>query len=167
MICGAFCYFNLSFTIFIMLLYFGADHRGFNLKAALVEYVKSQGYEAVDMGAATYDEQDDYPVFAAAVAKKVSMDPERSRGIVLCGSGAGVDIVANKFDGVRSALAISPDEIYDARHDDNANVLAIAADFTSEDDAKKIVQIFLETAFSGEERFARRIGEIREIESEN
>ncbi len=150
-----------------MIIYFGADHRGFNLKAALRDYVKNQGYETVDAGNAAYDEKDDYPIFAAAVAKKISMDPERSRGIVICGSGAGVDIVANKFDGVRSALAISPDEIYDARHDDNVNVLALAADFTSEDDAKKIVQVFLDTGFSPEERFKRRIDEIREIEKEN
>src|SRR3989338_2425374 len=100
-----------------MVIYFGADHRGFNLKTALREYVKNQGYETVDAGNSVYDEKDDYPVFAAAVAEKISMDPERNRGIVVCGSGVGVDVVANKFDGVRSALAISPDEVYDARHD--------------------------------------------------
>ena len=118
-----------------------------------------------DLGAETKNENDDYPDFAKLVAKKVSLDYENSRGILICGSGAGVDIVANKFVNVRSALAISSDQIYDARHDDNVNVLSIAADFTKKEDAEKIVRTFIATPFAKEERFVRRLDKISQIEN--
>lgn len=147
-----------------MVIYFGADHRGFKLKEMLKEFVRVLGYEIFDCGNVQYDEADDYPMFAGVVAEKVGAAPEVSRGIVLCGSGTGVDVVANKFDHVRSALALNTDQVYDARHDDDVNVLAIAADFTDEETAKKYAQLFLETPFGGEERFTRRIKEIGDIE---
>lgn len=156
---------DTSYTI--MTIYLGADHRGFALKEALKTFVHDLGYEIFDCGNTQYEEEDDYPGFAAAVAEKISAAPESSRGIVLCGSGTGVDIVANKFDHIRSVLALNNDQIFAARHDDDANVLAIAADFTDEEMAKKYTQIFLETSFAGEERFSRRLDEIKEIEKNN
>jgi len=149
-----------------MVIYLGADHRGFNLKELLKSYLKEEGYEVVDLGNSEYKEDDNYPDFGAAVAAKVSLDPPQSRGILLCGSGVGMDIVANKFRNVRSALAISADQIYDARHDDDVNVLCIAADFTSEIDAKKIVEVFLKTPFAKEERFRERLEKISQIENQ-
>lgn len=149
-----------------MVIYFGGDHRGFKLKEVLKEFVKEQGYEVFDVGNVIYDEKDDYPDFAKEVAKKVSSDPEGSRGVLICGSGAGVDIVANKFQGVRSVLGVSTDQVYDARHDDSANILSFAADFTATADAQKMVQIFLQTPFSGEERHQRRLEKISQIENE-
>ena len=148
-----------------MVIYLGADHRGYNLKGAINDFLHDKGYEVVDVGSNSYDEKDDYPDFAAAVGKKVSSDPERSRGILICGSGVGVDVAANKFKNVRSALGITSDQIYDARHDDDVNVLSLAADYMSPDDANKIVQVFLSTPFSGEERFSRRIEKISQIEN--
>lgn len=149
-----------------MIIYLGADHRGFNLKERLKDFLKNQGYEIFDAGNVRYDEADDYPDFAAALAQKISKDPDGSRGILICGSGVGVDVAANKFRGVRSALAISADQVYDARHDDNVNVLSLAADFTSEGDAEKLVQTFIETPFAEkEERFARRIEKIAQMEN--
>ncbi len=149
-----------------MLIYIGADHRGFNLKESLKIFLKNQGYEVVDVGNIHYDDKDDYVDFAVAVAKKVSLDSEASRGILICGSGAGVDIAANKFRNVRSVLAISPDQVYEARHDDDVNVLSLAADFTSETDAQKITETFLETPFGKEERHQRRIDKISRIENQ-
>jgi len=153
-----------AYKLHHMVIYFGADHRGFNLKERLKDFLRSEGYEVADMGNARYEESDDYPDFAAKVAKKVSLDTERSRGVLICGSGVGVDVVANKFKNVRSALAISSDQIYSARHDDDVNILSLAADFISEDDAKKLLQVFLATPFSGDERHRRRLDKISAID---
>ena len=147
-----------------MVIYFGADHGGFELKGRLMAFVKGMGYETADMGDTAPNPDDDYPDFAAKVAEKVSADPANARGILICRSGAGVDIVANKFKGVRSALATTPDQAYDGRHDDDANVLSLAADFTSPEDAERIVKVFLGTPFGGDARFERRLGKIKEIE---
>jgi ribose 5-phosphate isomerase B len=150
-----------------MVIYFGADHRGFPLKEALKVALKSQGYEIVDLGAPSQVEGDDYPDYAVPVAQKISLDPVNSRGILICGSGAGMDIVANKFPRVRSVLAASPDQAYDARHDDDANILTLAANFINEFDAQKIARVFLDTPFTGEERYTRRIEKILQIENGN
>lgn len=149
-----------------MVIYLGADHRGFKLKEALKYYLKEQGYEVVDLGNARYDKEDDFPDFAAEVAKKVSLAPEEARGILICGSGTGMTIVANKFKNVRAGLAMSPDQAHAGRHDDDVNVLSLAADFTSEADAKNIVRVFIATPFGGEERYRRRIEKISQIENE-
>jgi ribose 5-phosphate isomerase B len=130
-----------------MVIYLGADHRGFKLKEALKYYLKEQGYELADLGNAVYDKEDDFPDFAAEVAKKVSLAPEEARGILACGSGIGMAIVANKFRNVRAGLAMSPDQANAGRHDNNINILCLAADFTSEEDAKNIVRVFLATPF--------------------
>jgi len=148
-----------------MIIYFGSDHKGFKLKEYLKNFVREQGYEIMDLGNFKYDEEDDYPDFAAAVAKKVSLEFDKARGILICGSGVGMDVTANKFPNIRSAVAISSDQIYDARRDDDVNVLSIAADFIPEADAEKIVKVFLETPFRGEERFKRRVEKISEIEN--
>lgn len=147
-----------------MLIYIGSDHRGFGFKEKLREFLRNEGYEVVDVGDKVYDEADDYPDFASAVAEKVGADPERRRGILLCGSGVGMDVAANKFAGVRSALGFSPDQVYAARHDDDANILSLPVDFLPEEDALKILKVFLATPFAGEERYKRRIEKILKIE---
>mgnify|MGYP001560086476 CR=1 FL=1 len=148
-----------------MVIYLGADHRGFNLKGAIKDFLQGRGYEVIDFGNNSYDEKDDYTDFAVKVAEKVSLNSETSRGILICGSGVGVDVTANKFKNVRSALGITSDQIYDARHDDDVNILSLAADYMSPEDANKIVQVFLSTPFSGEEKFSRRIEKISQIEN--
>ncbi|MBI5148005.1 MAG: RpiB/LacA/LacB family sugar-phosphate isomerase [Parcubacteria group bacterium] len=149
-----------------MIIYIAADHRGFKMKEALKDFLKELGFSAVDLGAERYEDGDDYPVFAARVAEKISADATGAdRGIVICGSGVGVDIAANKFPGVRSALVSFSDQAYVSRNDDDANVLALAADFMDEETAKKIVKTWLATPFSGDERHRRRIQKIKEIES--
>ena len=147
-----------------MLIYIGADHRGFKLKESLKSYLKANGYEAVDVGNLGYDENDDYPDFAFIAARKVSLDPDNSCAILICGSGVGMDVAANKFNNVRSALVLNPDQALASRKDDNSNALSLAADFVSEEDAVKIVFTWLQTSFSGEERHMRRLEKIRQLE---
>ena len=150
-----------------MLIYIGADHRGFQLKESLKNFLESQEYEVVDVGNDKFDEDDDYPDFAVLVAKQVSQDAINRRGILICGSGAGVDITANKFNGIRSVLAINAKQAQKSRSDDDTNVLSLAADFISEEEAVKILDLWLKTPFSGEEKHKRRIAKINEIENNN
>jgi len=146
------------------MLYIGADHRGYNLKEALKVYLRELNYVWEDLGAKELNPNDDYPDFALAVAKKVAENPEENRGILICGSGVGVDIVANKIKGIRSALCFDAKQARISRNDDNVNVLSLASDFISEGLAKEIVKIWLETPFSGLEHHARRIEKIKKIE---
>ncbi len=145
-----------------MFIFIGSDHRGFKLKEALKIFLKENGYEAVDVGNDHYDENDDYPDFAKAVAEKVAENPENNRGILICRSGVGVDIVANKFKGVRSALASNPEQARLSRNDDDANILSLAADFLSENEMREIISVWLETPFSGDENHKRRLQKIKE-----
>ncbi len=147
------------------MIYVGADHRGFKLKQELVAYLEDRGYKVADVGT-TSEEAADYPMISEKVAKKVQEDLN-NRGVLICGSGAGVCITANKFKGIRAALAWNENMAKSLRNDDNANVLCLAADYLTPDAAKAIAQAFLDTSFAGEERFKRRLEEIRAIEQEN
>ena len=150
-----------------MIIYLGTDHRGFKLKEHLKNSLKERGSEVVDLGNDNYDEDDDYPDFASVVAQRVSVDYEQSRGILICGSGVGVDIVANKFKNVRSALANTSNQAFDSRNDEDANVLSLGADYLTPEDALKIVEVWLTTPFSGESRHQNRLKKISEIELTN
>lgn len=142
-----------------MNIFIGADHRGFRLKEELRIWLIQSGYEVTDLGAADLLPTDDYPDYAVAVAQKV-ITTEDSKGIVICGSGVGVDIVANKVKGIRSALGSSVEEIKSGREDDDINVLALGADYTDFEKAKLLIKTFLETPFKNEERYLRRIEKI-------
>ncbi|MFH0750142.1 MAG: RpiB/LacA/LacB family sugar-phosphate isomerase [Candidatus Gottesmanbacteria bacterium] len=148
-----------------MTIFLGADHRGFQLKEYLKTYLTESGYTVVDCGNTVLDPNDDYPDFAFAVAKKVVEDLN-NRGIVICGSGAGVSIAVNKIDGIRASLAVTPEQVIDARSDDDINVIALASDYLTEPQAKAIALKFLETPFNPQERFVRRIGKITTQEHE-
>lgn len=146
-----------------MTVYFGADHRGFELKESLKKFVKNMGYEVEDLGARERKPDDDYPDYGTLVAEKVNKDPDNTRGVLICGSGVGMDVVANRYKNVRSALATLTDLAYDARHDDDANVLTLAANFTNEEDAKNIVKVFFTTPFDGNLRYRRRLMKVENI----
>ncbi|HVN26231.1 MAG TPA: RpiB/LacA/LacB family sugar-phosphate isomerase [Candidatus Paceibacterota bacterium] len=143
-----------------MTIYLGADHRGFALRDAIRKALEADGRTVVDLGNHVVDHDDDYADFAKAVALKVGEHPSDDRGIVICGSGIGVDVVANKFKGIRSALAMSPEHVAAGRRDDDVNVLALAADFTDEPTALATAKAFLETPFDPQERYVRRIEKI-------
>jgi len=149
-----------------MKIYIGADHRGFELKEELKKFLAEKGYEVEDAGAFKYDKDDDYPDFAEAVAEKVSKD-DSARGILLCGSGTGMDAAANKVRGVRATLAFSKEITRAARNDDDVNVISLPADFLKSQEAEEIAQTFLKTPFGAAERYQRRLKKIVEIEKKN
>ena len=142
----------------------GFDHGGFNLKSNICELIKASGHEVVDMGAYSLDPNDDYPDFAIKVAMEVSCS-NVTKGIVLCGSGVGASIAANKIKGVRASVC---HDLYSARqgveHDD-MNVLCLGGRIIDESTASELVKIFLNADFSGEERHLRRLNKINKIDS--
>ncbi|MBK9421734.1 MAG: ribose 5-phosphate isomerase B [Flavobacteriales bacterium] len=137
----------------------GSDHAGFRLKEQLIKYLSSRNVEVLDEGTRS-EESTDYPTYAHAVAKAVA-DGKMDLGIVVCGSGNGVNITANKHNGVRSALAWLPEIAELARRHNNANVLALPARFISTEQAEAITDAFLNATFEGG-RHQRRISEIEQ-----
>lgn len=146
-----------------MKVFIGADHRGFELKNRLKTWLVSEGYNVTDCGNTAYEKDDDFPDFSFAVADNVAKTPE-SRGIVICGSGGGVVIAANKVRGIRCATGVIPAEVRHNRAHDNINVLALSADYLSEDEAIDLVRVFLNTSFLGDARLLRRLKKIEERE---
>lgn len=144
------------------MIYIAADHRGFRLKEEIKKWLEVNHYEFRDLGAKEYDKNDDYPDFAIDIAEKVAI--ENARGILICGSGAGASIAANKVRGIRAGLCTSEKQSKAARNDDDINLLCLSADAVSVEDNIKIVSVFLETRFSSEERFIRRINKIKDYE---
>jgi ribose 5-phosphate isomerase B len=146
-----------------MRVYLGSDHAGFELKAHLAGHLAAGGYEVVDVGAHTFDPEDDYPAFCVATGERVVADPG-SLAVVIGGSGNGEQIAANKVIGVRAALAWNPETARLAREHNDANVVAIGARQHSLDEATALVETFLATPFSNDPRHARRIAQVAEYE---
>ena len=142
----------------------GSDHAGLPLKDTVIKRVEALAHAAIDLGAYEYEAHDDYPDFALAVARAV-VEGRADRGIILCGSGVGASIVANKVSGIRAAVC---HDTYSARqgveHDD-MNVLAIGARIVGSSLARDIVEAFVSAAFTGEERHARRLEKVKAIEA--
>ena len=149
------------------MIYLATDHRGFKLKEELKRYLIEQGHEVEDFGAFEYKKDDDYPDFAVAVAEKVAENPEAHKGILICGSGHGMDMVANKFKGIRAALCFNRQVAVQSRAHEDANVLILASDWLDPADTKDIVTVWLGKQFDGAERNIRRLGKIREVEERN
>ncbi len=147
-----------------MKIYIGSDHRGFHLKEDLVKYLHSQNYDVADEGDKELDPNDDFPQFAAKVVSKVlSSDDSDPRGILLCGSGQGMCMAANRYKGIRAALGYSRKSARLSRNDDDSNVLCLPVDDASQSDTEKIVDTWLNTDFAGAVRFKRRIAEMDEL----
>ncbi|GAB2532614.1 ribose-5-phosphate isomerase [Brachybacterium huguangmaarense] len=146
-----------------MHLHIGTDHAGFELKNRLVASLRAKGHEVTDHGALEYDEVDDYPGFCIAVGEGVVADPG-SLGIVIGGSGNGEQIAANKVRGVRAALVWNEDTAALARQHNDANVISVGARQHSEDELEALIDLFIATDFSGDERHVRRIGQIARYE---
>jgi ribose 5-phosphate isomerase B len=147
-----------------MRVYLGSDHAGYELKEHLRGRLAANGHDVVDVGAASYDAEDDYAPYCLNVAARVVADAG-SLGVVIGGSGNGEQIAANKVPGVRAALAWSIATAELARQHNDANVVGIGARMHSREEALAIVTAFLGAAFSGEARHARRIGEITAYEA--
>lgn len=147
------------------MIYIGSDHRGFELKERLKKRLVDNGLTVTDLGNDHLDPQDDYVDFAQDVAEAVK-GSVGNKGILLCGSGAGMDMVANKVKGIRSALVFDTQRAVQAREHEDANVITLPADILDEQQAYEITKAFLETGFSGEERHVRRLEKMGKIEEQ-
>ena len=142
----------------------GSDHAGFDLKENLKKLLKEKGYELDDLGAETFDSQDDYPEFGRRVAEAVASG-EYDRGIIMCGTGIGISISANKVPGVRAAVCNNTDMAIVSRAHNNANVLALGGRIVAKEMALDIATVWLDTPFPGGERHERRLKQIADIEN--
>ena len=145
------------------IIYLGADHAGFDMKAMLRDHLEASGYTEEDLGAHELDPYDDYPQYAEVVAQAV-LDHAGSLGILSCGNAEGICIAANKFDGIRAGIGYSEEAAKTMRTDDNANVICIPGRLETQDDPLAIVDTFLTTDFSGAERHERRLEQVQNIE---
>ena len=146
-----------------MRVHIGTDHAGFELKEKVVAHLREAGHDVVDHGAHTYDALDDYPPFCIEAAQAV-VDEPGSLGIVIGGSGNGEQMAANRVEGVRAALVWSDATARLAREHNDANMMAVGARQHSDDEAIALIDAFLETPFSGDERHQRRIDLMKDYE---
>lgn len=147
-------------------LYIAADHAGFARKQLLAKALTDYGYVVSDLGAPEFVDGDDYPQYAFALGRRVTVEPD-AKGILLCGSGQGVCIAANKVAGIRAVSAFSPEMAASTKTDDNANVLCLPARFIDDATALSITKTWLNTQFSEEPRHQRRLAEIEQYEAAN
>ena len=147
------------------IVFIGSDHRGYQLKQFLKEWLKSHEYICQDVGNSKYQIDDDYTDFAIKTAEKTVAN--KGFGVVICGSGVGVCIAANKVRGARAALCTNVKQARLAREDDNANILCLGSDLIKTEEAEQILEIFLTTMFSSLERHVRRLDKINKYETAN
>lgn len=154
-------------------IHIGADHGGFELKEKIKVWLEDLGYGVKDFGAYSLVPEDDYPAFAIDLAREVvagvstntEIENKNPVGILFCRSGGGMVIAANKVKGARAVSVHDKKSAVHAKADNNANIISISADWTSEEQAKEIITAFLETKFSGAERHIKRINQITDFES--
>lgn len=150
-----------------MRIHIATDHAGLDFSRDLQEHLTLSGHEVVDHGPQSYDPEDDYPSFCINAARAVVADQRagvKALGVVFGGSGNGEQIAANKVEGVRAALAWNLETAKLAREHNDANVISIGARQHSIDEAVLFIDAFISTAFSGQERHARRIAQLAEYE---
>lgn len=150
-----------------MTVFIGADHRGFELKNKLIEYLQNKEIRVEDMGNYEYDPHDDFPDYANKVAEAILQNKKDFLGIVICGSGVGVSVAANRHKGVYCALGFSMDQVEKARQHDHINMLALPADYLSEDQVKNLVDRFLTTEVIHEDKYMRRLQKIDNLKEIN
>lgn len=149
----------------IKTIYIGSDHRGFELKQKIIIFLKTQNLEIIDCGNSIYSPNDDYPDYASEVARKV-VENKESLGIVICGTGVGVSITANKIPGARAALLDKIETIAIARAHNHINILALSSALDTES-IPDIIGTFIETKVSYSDRHIRRLSKITELENNN
>jgi len=143
-------------------IYIGSDHAGFKLKEVLKEWMEHRKIPFEDVGDLVLNPVDDYPEYAEKVAKKVMRN--KSKGILICGSGQGVCIAANKIKGVRAVVPYLLKEVRLSRTDDDANVLCLSGWYIHTHKAMQMVEKFIHTPFSGAARHVRRLKKIQLLE---
>ena len=142
-------------------IYMGSDHRGLRLKSVLKDYLSGRGYDIMDMGPFSYDKDDNFLDYADVVCREALKS--NGLGILVCGSGQGMSMAANKVRGIRATLCWNEESGRLAKEHHDANVICLAGQIGSEDDAKLAVDAWLGSRFTGEERHARRIGRLNEM----
>lgn len=146
------------------MIFLGADHNGNELKNEISKYLVKSGYEVSDQGDTKLDLNDDFPVFASRVVNALkSSSSDNNYGILICGSGQGMYIAANRYKGIRAALCWNVVEARAARNDDNCNVLCLSARSTSPKEAENIINAWLNTPYAAAPRFNRRIKELDDL----
>jgi ribose 5-phosphate isomerase B len=147
-----------------MKIFIGADHNGFFARNSLIAYLKRAGYEVEDNSNQRLNPDDDFPVFAQEVVKDILSNKDSdSRGILLCGSGQGMCMAANRFKGIRAALGYDRESVRSARNDDDANILCLPAKSLGKNQINVLAETFLNTPFAAAPRFRRRIKEMDDI----
>lgn len=144
----------------------GADHAGFNLRESVISTIEAAGHQVIDLGAHCYDAEDDYPDRAAPVAEAV-MSGDADRGIIVCGSGIGASVTANKFRGVRAAVCHDTYSAAQGVEHDDMNVLCIGGRVVGDAIATELVRAFLSANMGDEVRFQRRLDKLIAIEASN
>lgn len=145
-----------------MKIFISADHNGFQLSRNLLVYLKKAGYSISDDGAPRLDPTDDFPVLAQKAVMDV-LNNDDARAILICGSGQGMCMAANRFKGIRACLGYDRESVRAARNDDDSNVLCLPANVLERDEAKIIVETWLNTPFAAAPRYARRLRELDEL----
>ncbi len=143
-------------------IYIGADHAGFVLKEKIREWLEHKHVPYIDVGNKKLDPKDDYPDFAAALARKVVA--EKSLGILICGSAQGMCIAANKIKGARAVIPYSLREARLSKEHNNANIICLSGWFAHLHKSKRMIELFLTTGFSQEPRHVRRLEKIKRLE---
>ncbi|HEV2495523.1 MAG TPA: ribose 5-phosphate isomerase B [Terriglobia bacterium] len=142
----------------------GADHAGFELKENVAAYVRSLGHEVLDVGAYTGTQPDDYPDFAEALGMAVR-DGRAERGILICGSGVGASVAANKIPGIRAGLCHDTYSAHQGVEHDDMNVLVLGSRVIAGELAHELVRAYLGATFTAEERHVRRVAKVTTLES--
>lgn len=147
-----------------MKIYVGADHRGFEARQVVVNYLKDAGHEVADESDSQLNPDDDFPVFAQKVASHIlgSKDSD-TRGVLICGSGQGMCMAANRYKGIRALLGYDIESAKSARNDDDANVLCLPAELIEAGGHEPVLDAFLNTSFAAAPRFIRRIREMDDV----
>jgi ribose 5-phosphate isomerase B len=144
----------------------GTDHGGYPLKAEMMQALKRAGHEPIDLGAYSIDPTDDYPDFALAVGQAIQSH-QAERGIVICGSGVGASVAANKLKGIRAGLCHDTYSAHQGVEHDDMNVLCLGARVIGDELAREIVLAFANARFNGEDRHVRRLNKVLKIEADN
>lgn len=144
-----------------MKIYIDSDHNGFALRQELADYLRRSGYDVIDVGTPQIEPDDDFPLAAGRVVNALrSSDAADAKGMLICGSGQGVCIAANRFKGIRASLCWDNREAVSSRNDDDSNVLCLPARMITSDKAKAITHTWLTTPFAAAPRYKRRIAQL-------
>jgi len=146
-----------------MPVFIATDHRGFELKNKLVEYLQEKDIRIEDFGNYRLDSLDDYPDFAQKVAQAVQQNPKENLGIVICGSAIGVSIAVNRFKYIRCGVALNLHQVQHGRENDHTNILAIASDYTDFETAKTYIDMFLSSHPIERKKYVRRVNKLDAI----